>query len=414
MYLSHLPARSETIQELKRRHSNGWLQLVAEYKGYWDARKTHNMALCLFVELSRMHFIIQYQSLMDETKRIAACRSDEAVGDSDMILIYDDAIKDVPIMRYKQSQIQTALLYITERLDSMPWTSMPYMERIFHILYTRNSSFLCEHAKGELLDVPGMRDEQADGLYTPNFDYLMFCTIYFHAIRRRLTFGRKVPKRSITFVPDTGDDIGKHIDTVDPRLIERTKQWFETIVCGSGMGRETFDDCYQKSSVEGFRFPGDAHWYKHRFPDLPVRDLGPILDCSRKEQAKLFYTEYRLSLETILAAMDQENQTGHCARIFFLNAVDMYMRIHFNGIAWRDALVIPNHALESSQERLLRGGAPYLVQFYSRYIVYDDGFAYPSDSVYESFTFWLMLVDRKYKGQLFYVSLQPLINKLLL
>jgi hypothetical protein len=191
---------------------------------------------------------------------------------------------------------------------------------------------------------------------------------------------------------------------------ERCKIWFEEEVCKS-LGTEGFEDLYAKSCEECYQFPGDAEWFKFRYPELQVQ-TGPVLDSMRKPMAKKYYTDYRISLESALGVYNQITHSGQCSRIFILNAIDQYMKNTF-GVTWRDGIVIKNDALEGSSKKLLRKGTPYIVQIYSRFSVYDNSKIYTSDDLYEVFFYWAYLVKTKYNYEVFGTNLKLMIDKFL-
>jgi len=233
---------------------------------------------------------------------------------------------------------------------------------------------------------------KADGLI-PNRHYLTFCSIYFHAIQRRIFYFDKVRKEKID---------------VDKAMVKRVEEWISDVV--DSLGNEGFEDCYAKACEEAYNFPGDREWFKYRYPNLPAQ-TGPILDCFRKKYSERYYMDYRASKESVLGVIDQASHSGHAARIFVLNAIDQYMKTQFS-IPWRDGLVIDNVSLEGSQIKLYRNKAPYLFQVFSRHWVYDRASVYPCDSIYESLAIWMYLLKYRYRSCAFGVSLERLISKI--
>jgi hypothetical protein len=232
-----------------------------------------------------------------------------------------------------------------------------------------------------------------EGDRRPNRDYMIFCTIYFHALFRRIFYYELLDKAAAV------DGNAKQIE-----------RWVSDEVC-KALGAEGFEDCFQKSCEEAYAFPGDSEWFAYRYPNLP-KQTGPILGCFRPEYAKKYYTDYRLSKEAVLAAVQQATHAGHCARLFVINAIDQYMKIHY-GIPWKDGLVIANCGMEGSQTKLFRSDAPYLVQVFSRYSVYYKHTIYSSNCLYTTIATWMNILKLRFNSQIFErTDLRELIERL--
>jgi hypothetical protein len=258
---------------------------------------------------------------------------------------------------------------ITEKIDQLPSIAVSETRNLFRLLYIRHCQLIFQ------IEITR--------------DYLTFATIYFVAIHRRFFYWDLIPQKS--FVIPEGS-------------LDRCRRWIEKDVYGQ-MTDENFDDIYKKTYEEdaAYKFPGDLDWYNYRYPDLPNFQIAPILGCFRKELMQKYFSEYRISKETLLDSVNQNSHTGHCARLFMFNAIDQYMSIAMN-MKWKDALVISNGMLESSSKELLREfgvTVPYFVQLFSRYCVYDVGNIYVTDNFYESLIIWLSLIrDKKNWGNL--------------
>jgi len=179
------------------------------------------------------------------------------------------------------------------------------------------------------------------------------------------------------------------------------------------IGSENFEEDYAKACEEGYSFPGDLEWFRFRFTDIPPQ-TGPMLDCFRKDLAKQFYTNYRVSQEVVMSAAQQSSHSGHASRIFIFNLFDQYMRIHYK-IPWKDAVLITNSALSKSEnEKKLfsKKSAPLLVQVFSKFWVYYDKKVYMTDDIYEAISYWMYLLKVNCGGKLFGVDLNELIFKI--
>lgn len=358
-------------------------------------------ALHIFIELSRSRFICMYTDVSKETEyvRKEGQRPDEfSISyrlELTKFLSEDGGVPwDRPLMMFSQQDVFRTLLLLTKILDSLPLESTGELRRLVDILFTRNSVFFCEETSPEILNMELMRQEGKE-FYRPSRDYLVFSCVYFHALYRRLYYLESIKQTELTL----------------PKGVrKRTEEWIHEVI--NSFGSEGFEDCFNKAVEEAYNFPGDREWFRYRYPDMPAQ-TGPILDCFRKAESKAYFTQHRISRETLLNSVELNSHTGHCARLCILNIIDQYMRTRFS-IPWRDGLVIPNSGIEGSQVELFQNRAPYLLQLYSRYWVYDEATIYPSDSIYESFAYWLILLEKRYSSQLFgSVDLSPLVKRII-
>ena len=129
--------------------------------------------------------------------------------------------------------------------------------------------------------------------------------------------------------------------------------------------------------------------------------------------AKRYYTNYRITQDVVMAAVQQPTHSGHASRIFIINLLDQYLRIHYK-IPWKDGVVIQNAGIESNEKKLFsKKSAPFLVQVCSRLWVYCDKVVYMTDDIYEAIAFWMHLLKDRYGGKLFGVNLSDFIGKVL-
>lgn len=371
----------------------------------------YSPTMTIFIELSRTHYLIMHPSIVAESAKIATLSPQAAVAGNFTLLWtlertehFGDGYQHMsidwktPVMAFRQSDVVHCLLMMTEKLDQLPWSARGELEQVYRMVYTRNSVFFCDETTTDILDMPQMRTAgSTDPLVAPNVDYMVFCTIYFHAIRRRIFYSNVIKEAELPVL-------------LPKNIVERVQKWFEDEVC-STFGSEEFEECYGKACEASYAFPGDLEWFKYRYPDVSPQ-TGPILECFRKELLKRYGTDYRVGKEAILAAVDLNSHSGHCARIFVVDAIDQYMRIRFN-IPWRDGVVIKNDALEGKKDKLLRRGAPLMVQVFSRFMAYDNRRVYVTDSIYQAFAGWLALLRREYKSTLYGCPLGKLIKRLL-
>jgi hypothetical protein len=400
--LKALPKPLVTVNDLNVLHAKWLEQMIVDYYYFGSMRTFGNIRTCpavqIFTELSRTHFILMYPHIVQENEQVA--KSGEYTDD--LLISFrlelcnfmgEDSNWKTPVMMYTQQDVMNALLMLTEKLDQLPMAAVDELKHVLRVLYTRNSVFLCETSTEQILNVPNMRTAENN---MPNRDYLTFCTIYFHAIQRRIFYYEHVQK---------SDRLPAEVDEA---MVERVRLWVADVV--DSLGQEGFEDCYAKACEEAYNFPGDREWFKYRYPNLPAQ-TGPILDCFRKKYAERYYMDYRASKDSVLGVIDQASHSGSAARIFVLNAVDQYMKTQFS-IPWRDGLVIDNNALEGNQVKLYRSKAPYLLQVFSRHWVYDKAAVYPCDSLYQSLAIWMYLLKYRYRSTVFGVSLDRLVKKI--
>lgn len=352
---------------------------VLDFNG-WNSKESKRISVNIFVEIARTNFLLMYNEIKAESDEIK--KLEKMPEKNYKVLWYMEKsnyfyleTEKLAIMMYKQSDVIKLLLHLTQMIDYVESESFDELEFIVNLLQTRNGIFFCQEIEN-------------DAKMTME-EYATFCTIYFNALYRRMFYYRLVPK-------------GGEIDCGAIKF----SSWFEQNVM-SALGSEGFEDLYAKACEECYHFPGDTDWFKFRYPELPVQ-TGPILDSLRKEMAKKYYTDYRISKESALGVYNQSTHAGQCSRIFILNAIDHYMKIHFN-IPWRDGIVIKNDGIEGSKRKLMRKGTPYIVQMYSRFAVYDDSKIYTSNDIYKVFGYWCKLVKEKYKSEVFGTNFKNLL-----
>jgi hypothetical protein len=301
---------------------------------------------------------------------------------------------------YSQNDIFDTVLFLTERIDELTCDEETIEEfRTFvYALYTRNGALFCEATTADTLDMPNMRTPTTvKHLFVPNQDYMMFCTIYFNHLLRRLYYYDKLKENMGSVELPSGS-------------VQRCKEWVKTSVLDS-LGTEGFEDAYSSACEQCYHFPGDTQWFQYRYPARqPV--TGPVLDCIRPVFAKRYFSDDRVTKDPILAAVDRCDHQGQCSRVFVLVALDQYMKTHYNA-SWRDAVVIDNEGIELSQFKLVKANAPCLLQLLSRYWVYDQARIYPCDNIYSAITTWMYILREKYNAALFGVSLATLTQLIL-
>lgn len=387
---------------------------VEDYQSYNEIYTADGVrgtkAMHLFVELSRAHFILQYARLKKEraillesqkenpsflvTYSLKTCKSD----------FWQQNDNEKSILDYNQEEIMDMLLMLTKRANEMPFEKdcVQDFEMLVLAVFTRNSIFFCQSCSIESLNLDNMRSKLPVSYcptgYVPNRDYMIFVTIYFNALQRRLYYYSQM-SRNIQQV------------AVEPELTKKCEDWVRKTVV-KNMGSEGFEDTYMATCEECFRFSGDKEWFGYRYPGRPLT-LGPLLDCIRPAEAKAYFIAYKVTLEPVLdAAVGRNDHQGYRSRQFVLNAIDQYIRAQYN-TPWLDAVMIVNESIERSSDKLCKTLCPCLLQVLSDFWVYSGGKIYPTSNIYETIVTWFKVLKEEYRCRLFRVDLSPLVNLIL-
>jgi hypothetical protein len=314
-----------------------------------------NTAPSIFGALCQAHFVVTYRRINDETARL------KELGyfpEDEDLLIRRLLRKDdkTPIWMFTQSQAMDAMLYVSEKLNHVKSHKLARLALKVEALFTRCSVFFCEaNLAPEVLDVPDMR---TDGHVNANF--LRYCCIYFNAIFRRL-FYYELIKPMI-------------VEPIDTAAAESKLQAFvEGTVC-TFLGEEGVEDLYQAACDDAYRFPGDKQWYQFLYPDFEAI-TGDVLQQTRPLYAKSFFTENRVSKAPILITNRQMSTT-------------------------------------EAHIKMQRGKMPLLIQFCSRFWVYDHKTVWATDGIYCALATWLYILKRRYKGLLLGTTFKRLIDKI--
>lgn len=391
--------------ELKRLHAH-WLEyLIMDYQTWAQVRETEDaiktlptVSLVIFAELSRSHYLIVRESLqqdLEESQSMFGVFGENqytyTLAKTTFFTPVSNLDWNKPVLKYTMQEVVYALLMLTEQLNHLPFAALQETQGLLEFLYTRHSMFVCQKQPAEVLDVVYF---VADG--QPNRDYLMFASIYFHAVQRRLFYSKLIPTRHVA---------------AQPEALARCEAWFEKEVLHP-MSGETFDTLYAAACEESYVFPGDKEWFTYRHPDRPNHQLSSVLECFRGDIVRKFASEYRLSKETIFSQLNQNTHTGYCAKIFGLHAIENYVKNHIaSDLEWKEAVTITNEMIEGNDTRLMREmETPYFLQMFSHFYVYHVSHIYISDNFCESFVIWLSLINRKDKKT---VRWHGLIDKIL-
>jgi hypothetical protein len=143
----------------------------------------------IFIELSRMHFLIHVPTWQEEQRELAE-RGEAAKNLSITWALSDTKSRhwlednwpnwDKPIVQYTQSEIKFAIAYLCERILDFPSAdplAMGDFSTFLFILMTHNARFFCVQNTAEWMDIPEMRvasDPDTPELFNFNRDYAMY------------------------------------------------------------------------------------------------------------------------------------------------------------------------------------------------------------------------------------------------
>ena len=352
----------------------------------------------MFAALCQANFVLQYERIVRETKYIADLGKFPE-GDDLLVRRFLHDTDNDPIQMFGQSEIMDGLLYITEQINHIPADKIEWLEKRHEALFTRCSVLFCEHNTEQLFDVPSMRERDDDGEYRPNEAFLVYCTIYFNAIQRRLFYYHLVERCFQSELPP-----------LDPG---RFKTFLEGPVC-KFLGSDSIEDLYTKACDEAYEFPGDRAWYKYVYPAIDA-SRGAVLQHTRTLYAESYRTESHVSRRPILVGVSDGGHRGYCCRTFVLEAFDRYISAYAGCNNWKSCVAISNSQLSTAegQAKLMQGQMPLLVQITSRYWVYSKASIWRTDCIYEAIACWCYILKRDYEGQLLDRDFNLFIDKIL-
>ena len=400
---AEIPARD--IRALQRFYERYTAYFIEDYivlsKMYRQGTKCGSIAMHIFVELSRAHWVLTYKTLYDEKQAILD--NVEFEQTPMQLFSFSNCLSEfwrtddtTPIFKFGQAEIIQAVLMLTRRVNEMPYetNTMNDFRLLAHILYTRNCIFFCQTCTLSSLNMEGMYDTIADGQYVANRNYYMLCTIYFNCLMRRLYYYDNIVKKTI----DIGD-------------CTQIENWIENDVCQL-MGVEGIEDVYALVCDKVFEYPGDASWFYYKYPSLP-QTKSKVLDCIRPEQAKLYLGANILTKDPIIAATKgfRPDRRGLSSRMFVLYAIDQWFRATY-AVRWLNAVRIDNDKIEQCGDKMRLNKFPCLLQLISGYWVYSHGVVYPTNNIYQTVYTWFYILRRDYDSKLLRIDLSTQINKL--
>lgn len=398
-----------------------------EIKRYGEELRV-NVNAAIFAEVSRIHFVLHYEQLNKEQSTLLDRKFGPLEEDHRaMTTLFSmastkasfwtsiplgDTLKwETPIMKYSQQEVVTLVMTLCDILNdlgsiasndiTLPYedSAQDYLELVTALM-TRNAVFLSQKAfPGDTLNVEDMRQEVREGYYSVNTDYLVWCSIYFGQLLRRIYYWENLRENLMEQKPP-----------VTKRHIERCKKFVAKVA--NQMSEDAYEDCYLGTCEESYDVPGDEEWFAYRFPSKQSA-RGNILYDLRPDLNKRYWKAAHVTVSTILnsSLMDQPRYYGHTSYLFVLNVMNSYFKTR--NIAWRNACVVDNGGIEMSSWKLSRPQCPIILQVFSRYWVYNDAEYYPTDNIYETLAMWFVLLRDEYDSCLFGTDMTDIIKQIL-
>lgn len=304
-----------------------------------------------------------------------------------------------PVMLYTQYEIYQATMLLIERINDYPSTidgGSNEIVRFVMTLFLRLSTFFCQAAPGSVFDKTDMRHQIHPDYdqYVPNRAFVMWCTIYFYELHRRVFWLHLMTNRQWT-----RDDI-----TLDDTLVQRVRAWVWD--CLDQVGEEEFDDLYAKALEEHYEFPGDAQFIHYGHPDGAMSLGDTLLELRPGRQGARFFSEDRVSHNVVLASA--KTAETHLDRLVLIIALDNYFATQ--GLAWRDRIMIDQCGIETSDYQLRRCNVPVLVFGFSRPWVSYKGNVLVTDNIYETLAAWFLLIRETCKGRVFDTDISEVVE----
>ena len=373
---------------------------------------TKNASMALFIEMSRAHFLLMYNTLCSE--KIQILEMEESMNDklSTFSLskckseFWLDDTKKKSIMMYNQSEIIQLLLHLTKRMEEMPCINDALIytdfEYITNVAFTRHSIFCCQSCSSFSLDMEDMRIQLGTGdVYIPSVRYMMLSSYLFNAIFRRIYYYSQM-KDAI----EPADDIITEFQT------KTFEKWIKSEVL-KALGDEGFEDIYGQSFEKSYHFVCDVEWYIFNFPTRPL-ERGPILDNLRPAERNEYFVGSNLAKDVVMnASLNHRNDIrGKTSRYFILMAIDQYLNNMYR-INWKESVLFDNEDIEKMHVTLFKSPFPCICKIVGDYWVFHGDTIYASDNIYKTFLIWLHLIHTKYGGFFGETNLKYLIDTLL-
>jgi len=331
------------------------------------------------------------------------------------------------VVEYTQLEVTRALKLITRYIDTLSPTAA--LRDFFQALMWRNGLFFVKDQSKDTLDDEKHRtarkDEDGETTYMINRIYCFFTYYYSWAIMRRWYYYDLYDGEENEFVPrfrahprlekaDIRWLIANQVKRTDPRFVARSlnndsvgvtleeikivKDWIQGTLFPS-MGMEGFNQKYEQTMEEAYRFSGDLDHFKVIEPRRP-KNTATVLAYARQEDPDArdsFVEEGKVSIQNIINSVG----TSHINDLFVFNSIDAYFRMHISQeICWRDTFVVESDWLQGASFLLSNSPLPFMVQIFSKYWIMVETRLYRTKTNLEALALWFKLMDRWYDGAL--------------
>lgn len=311
-----------------------------------------------------------------------------------------------PISQYTMSETRALAMFLTQYLNDVQESQMEEYARVFKILWLRCTEIMVSEYQGTWTDT--LDESEFTSLKTPkgpgvaNKRYAVFCSFYLGEITRR--FFHREELASNRFAVDK---------LPPPELLERMRArmmaWTLHIV--DSFAEEAFEEMYMSivtGDEGGYAYPGDGSWFRYAFPqNVPSR--GAIVTALRPHMYRRFFSEIQVNRQLVV----KQCAISHLSRLFVLKAVDEHIKITHARVEWINGVVIDNDGIEMSAYALKGNLAPLLVQVFSNYWVYHDGYVYPTDDIFTTLSLWWWLLREHHDSKLYKVDLSDFMHEIL-
>lgn len=356
---------TETLTFFVGDDSNG----VAAVRGPRKLRKTA-LSVHLFWELMRMRVLAR----LNDDRRVERRASDF----KELIRLRAAVPKRVTIERYTFRELDQALTFLLRR-----WKTLAYgsdLEEYAGALLDRTAVFFCGPATDVDMDVSEFRQRLIDGgesgrnfttarstLYGPNFDCVRRMQLRYGIVERKLRFYAAFEKAS-----DARADARLYPAPAWLRsgfLARWCRIKVKTI-------HGTFTEDVMLEYRESVVSPGDREWLRYVEPTLAASvSTKTVLDRLHPTVSAALIAESSRSPESVLLG----DATSRVRAGMYENVVLRLLDKLFGGeIALLDRWTVRNFELEDKYVILLQAQKPLLVQAFSRYRVFFDGYLHAS------------------------------------
>lgn len=367
----------------------------------------YNLGSFIFLEICRLRFICYYDRILFEDEKVAEMTEKPESPQRYIILrslasnksdYWIDGNRDIwkkQIFSYTQKNVISCLFFLSQNIKNLKIedeTSIGEFQDFLLSLFLRNSSFFCQKADENILDVEDLRKLVDDEKYVPNFDYIYFCNTYFMSIERQFYYFRLLNKNMLLLY-------------IDEKWVENLKAMVEKTL--NQLNNESFIDMYASSCDKSYKFCGDDDWFSFKYPQK-LNSRGIIIQSIRPELHAKYYAELHISKDTVKDTVD----SNFVSRNFVLDILNNYFVVK-EKIHWMKAVVIFSDDIEKSFIKIAKNEMPLLIELISIPQLYYKKRILNSDSIYTQIVGWMILLKRKFDSKLLGVDLSRFLNSIL-